>query len=310
MEKYFQEFAAAMQAPGAYHPGTVTSYLGDLRTGWETMSQIAGRPVTLEDLSPELILAMVEAELDRGRKRSTIQRRIASWRAFERFLLAQGYLSESFLPSREALAPLWERAQAPHPPTCLTSEQLQRLWEVLLRSDQRRAVRDLALIALFAEWGFPSQTLIGLRLEDIDLERRVLYVPRPIIGVDEFPLEASYEPLRRYLLQGRQEFDPKPGEFALFVSQLGRGLSRQGVWQLVQGWGRVAELPLKLTPRVLRNTAVYRMIRLNVPVERIQAALGHANAISTTILIRRIQRLCGNLPTPHLPMYPTDTKGS
>ncbi len=305
MESYFQAFEQSLKQAGTYNSGTITSYLGDLRKGLQMMTQILGRDVTLEDLSPALILSMVQQELAAGRKRSTIQRRIASWRAFERFLRAQG-LKGAFIPSKEELSQLWDEAEAPAHTTCLTAEQLKRLWDTLLRSDQRRAVRDLALIALFAEWGFPSQLIISLRVEDVDLDQRMIYIPRPVVGVDEFPLGAAYGPLRRYLTQGRQEFDPKPGETTLFISQLGRGLSRQGVWQLVQGWGREAGLAVRLTPRVLRNTAVLRMVRQDYPLERIQVALGHANAISTAILVRRIQRLCAEMPTPVLPTFPEE----
>ncbi len=304
MEEYMRMFIQALEDSGAYREGTLVSYWGDLRKGLMLMTQAAGKAITLEDLSPDLLLDMVRAEIRAGRKRSTIQRRVASWRAFDRFLLTQGYRSSSFMPSREALAPLWQEAQAPTHAACLTTEQLQQLWQTLLQSPQRRAVRDLALIALFVEWGFPSQTIIQLRVEHVDLERRVLYVPQPVVRLEEFPLEASYIPLRRYLEQGRPEFDPKPGENALFVSQLGRGLSRQGVWQLTQGWGEAAGLPLRVTPRVLRNTAVLRMIRQGVPLERIQSALGHANPISTSVLVRRVERLCGQLPTPVIPQIP------
>ena len=306
METYFQAFLDALREQQTYSPGTLTSYLGDLRKGWQIMSQVAGKPITLDDLSPDLVSAMIQEEIRAGRKRSTIQRRIASWRAFVRFLQRQGHLPEDkvVLPDRQTLAALWEEAQGPEAAQCLNSEQLRRLWETLRRSTHRRAVRDLAIIALIAEWGFPSQTVISLRVEDVDLERRMLYVPRPLLGLAEFPLKASYGPLLRYLTQGRQEFNPAPGEYALFISQLGRALSRQGVWQLVQGWGQEAELEVKLTPRILRNTAVYRLILQGTPMERIQAALGHANAISTAILVRRLRRVCASVPPPLLPVEP------
>ncbi len=306
MENYFQEFLAALKESQAYSASTLTAYLGDLRKGWQIMSEVAGRPITVEDLSPELLLGMVEKEVHAGRKRSTIQRRMASWRAFIRFLQQQGHLpaDKTVFPDHEALSVLWEQAKGPDTAQCLTSEQLQQLWRALLHSPHRRAIRDLAIIALIAEWGFPSQTVIGLRVEDVDLENRVLYVPRPLLGIAEFPIKASYGPLRRYLEEGRQELNPAPGEYALFISQLGRALSRQGLWQLVQSWGAEAALDAKLTPRVLRNTAVYRMIHQEVPIERIQAALGHANTISTAILVRRLRRVCADVPPSVLPAYP------
>lgn len=306
MEEHIQAFIQSLVDSGAYSEGTLASYLGDLRQGWQTMTQVKGGPVTLEDLSPDLVLAMLRAEIEAGRKRSTIQRRVASWRAFDRFLQQQGRRTTSFMPPRRALSVLWQEAAAPDHAACLSTDQLQQLWTTLLQSARRRAIRDLALIALFAEWGFPSQTVIQLRVEHVDLERRVLYLPQPVMRLEEFPLDASYEPLRRYLKRGRPEFDPKPGESALFISQLGRGLSRQGIWQLIQGWGAAAGLSVKVTPRVLRNTAVLRMIRKGEPLDRIQMALGHANPISTSVLLRRMDRLCRDVSMPVIPRLPEE----
>lgn len=308
MEEHMRAFIQSLAESGAYSQGTLTSYLGDLRKGWRIMSQVRNSPVTLEDLSPDLILAMVRTEIEAGRKRSTIQRRIASWRAFDRFLLQHGRRTTTFMPPREALSALWQQAKAPVHAVCLNTEQLQQLWTTLLQSPQRRAMRDLALIALFVEWGFSSQTVIRLRLEHVDLERRVIYVPQPVMRLEEFPLKEAYGPLRRYLEQGRPEFDPRPGENALFISQLGRKLSRQGIWQLIQGWGVAAGLSVKVTPRVLRNTAVLRMLRQGEPLERIQVALGHANPISTSVLLRRVERLCRDVPTPVIPRLPEETR--
>ncbi|HEY58165.1 MAG TPA: tyrosine-type recombinase/integrase [Anaerolineae bacterium] len=308
MEEQIRAFIQSLADSGAYSEGTLASYRGDLRKGWQMMSRAKGQTVGLDDLSPELILSMIQAEIEAGRKRSTIQRRVASWRAFDRFLLQYGLRTTSFMPPREALIALWQKAAEPAHAACLSSEQLQQLWTTLLQSTQRRAIRDLALIALFVEWGFPSQMVIQLRVEHVDLERRVVYVPQPVMRLEEFPLEESYEPLRRYLERGRPEFDPKPGENALFVSQLGRGLSRQGVWQLIQGWGAAAGLSINMTPRVLRNTAVLRMIRRGEPLERIQTALGHANPISTSVLLRRVERLCRALPMPIIPRLPEEAR--
>ncbi|RMD57367.1 hypothetical protein D6833_14010, partial [Candidatus Parcubacteria bacterium] len=274
---WIERFAQETQAQGGYHTHTLTAYLSDLRRGAQLLAQRLGHEPTPQELSPEHILWLLETDAQAGLRRSTLLRRMASWRAFERFLLLQQAITAPFLPDREALNQVWKDTDAPNHAPCLTTEDLERLWNTLLADSGRHARRDLALIALITEWGFSSQTIISLRLSDVDLEQRLVRIYSPIQGPIEFPLRASYEPLRRYLRYGRPEFNPDPHEDALFISQLGRRLSRQSLWQLVKNWGRAAGLSIPLTPRTLRHTAAYRMLKEGLPTSIIGLALEHTN---------------------------------
>lgn len=297
-------FAQFLQHDASYQGNTIAAYLTDLRKGVQALRRVLGRDPELSDLRPENLLAALQEEAASGLRRSTLQRRVASWRALERYLLQQSLVEAPFLPAAKDVKALWQDRDELDQVVCLRSEHLAQLWQTLLSQKHRQAIRDLALMALLLEWGFSSQTLIQLNLSDVDLEAGVLRITYPVRGPVEFPLRASLEPLRRYLQQGRPEFNPPPHEDALFVSQLGRRLSRQSLWQLVRKWGEEARLPMPLTPRLLRHTAVYRMVRQGMPLPLIGLALGHSNPISTGILLRRLQRLCGDMPPAELPVSP------
>ena len=79
-------------------------------------------------------------------------------------------------------------------------------------------------------------------------------------------------------------------EPALFVSQMGGRVSRQGIWQGIRNWGREAELSLDLSPRIIRHTATKAMIKAGKKIEEIQLLLGHQNIFSTRTLVRRLKR--------------------
>jgi site-specific recombinase XerD len=107
----------------------------------------------------------------------------------------------------------------------------------------------------------------------------------------------------RYLDQGREGLSPKDGEEHIFISQQGKPLSRQSVWHSLRIWGQKAGLAVSLTPRVLRTTAARRMLAQGVPPKTIGLALGHSNPLSTTLLVRRLQTHCNDVPPAAMPPF-------
>jgi integrase/recombinase XerD len=94
------------------------------------------------------------------------------------------------------------------------------------------------------------------------------------------------------LEEGRPELTQSLTEEALFVSQMGERITRQGVWQVLRSWGRQAKIRKAISPRILRHTAVKQMLLEDKPLVEIQKMLGHRNQFSTRALVRRIKKAC------------------
>jgi len=184
---------------------------------------------------------------------------------------------------------------------------LQRLWKTLLASPKRQARRDLALIALIAEWGFPIGALLKTEVQHVDLHERVLWMPQVMGTLMRWELDYSYEPLRRYVLHGRADLGAHPDVQRLFISQQGYQLSRQSVWHSLRLWGEAAGLDVMLTPRLLRITAAYRMMLAGTPPQTIGMAMGHTNPLSTSVLLRRLERQCEHIKSLELPRLPVES---
>jgi integrase/recombinase XerD len=88
--------------------------------------------------------------------------------------------------------------------------------------------------------------------------------------------------------EGRPNLNSAPDDPALFISQSGARMSRQSIWQVLRQMGKAAQLPVTLTPRLVRHTAALNMVRAGRPLPEIQALLGHSNALSTQALLQRL----------------------
>ncbi len=304
MDNWLPDFSAEVQRLLGYSPTTAGAYNGDIRRFWQYLRQKYGEAIPPERLGPQDVLDFLQAEAQKGRRRATLQRRIAALRVLERCLLLKKRIDKPFLPSEEQIVPVLQQGRPSRVSACLQTEHLQRLWQTLLASPKRQAVRDLALIALLAEWGLALSTLLDLQVYQVDEKSRSLWLPQ-ISGMDTpWELQASWQPLLRYVKQGRQDLGPRPGETHLFISQQGRPLSRQTVWHTLRTWGQAAGLELTLTPRVLRHTAAYRMLSQGLPATTIGKVMGHSNPLSTSLLIRRLKEHCTGVPPAEIPLLP------
>lgn len=299
LRELIAQFEAFLERQG-YRQMTLVGYLEDIQQFYEFLKAHLGREPEIADLTPERCKAYLADQAQRYR-RSTLMRRLASLRSFQRFLQSAGHLAEPFVPRTAELSEFLEKAQQAQEILCLSSDELRQIWESLLRAKTPRAVRDLAIIALFVEWGFPSEWLIRFRVDDVDLERSRIRIPDLVEQAMWIPVRAAREPLRRYLIL-RERFNPTGAEPALFLSQLGRPISRQSLWQSLRSWGEILRLRKPLTPQALRNTAAYRLSRQGVPADTLQIVFGHTNPLSTRFLLRRLNRACREVDVSRLPI--------
>ena len=139
------------------------------------------------------------------------------------------------------------------------------------------------------EFGISISTLVSLNLSDINLQRQRLRFRLSDQKEMRVSIPKSAGLIQEYLEASRPELTQKPLEKALFVSQMGKRISRQGLWQRLRSWGRRAELSQELSPRVIRHTAARQMILEGRRLGEIQRLLGHRNQLSTRFLVRRIK---------------------
>jgi integrase/recombinase XerD len=125
-------------------------------------------------------------------------------------------------------------------------------------------------------------------MDQLDLEVGILDLTPGSNFSYQIPKSVKY--LAEYISEERPDLIQSASEETLFISQLGGPISRQGVWQMLKSVSDRLDPPVKLTPRILRNTAVKRMIEDGLTVTEIQQRLGHRNIYSTRALVRKIKR--------------------
>lgn len=161
----------------------------------------------------------------------------------------------------------------------LDREQTARFFSVISDS------RDRALFATIYHYGLRVSEATMLRLEDVDLVRRRIFVHRLKGGHSgERPLFKSTARVLRKYLEVRQPTAP-----ALFTGRQG-DLDRRRIEQLFKRYGQEAGLPPSFTVRCLRHSIATHLLEAGMGIEFVQDHLGHVNIQNTLIYARLTDR--------------------
>ena len=89
--------------------------------------------------------------------------------------------------------------------------------------------------------------------------------------------------LKEYIEEVRPHLAKPSSPDKLFLSRLGRGLSRQQLWNIITGLARKAGLRRSITPHTLRHSFATHLIERGADLRSVQTMLGHADISSTQI---------------------------
>lgn len=267
-----------------YSENTRIAYAADLNQFLSFLLFKFERKPKLVDICPAVINEYWGYIHGLGLKNSTIYRKASTLRTLF------NYFEESDL-----LRDQKEWDQISWPESCNVSKhadldylnafEIKELIALVEGQENPRAYRDLVIIYILLETGLNISNLIGLNVGDWHNRSNKLKLPT---GDDLFFKDREAKALMNYLGFGRPELTQNQDEKALFVSQWGRRITRQGVWQMLKNYGEETKLSSPLSPRTLRHTSVQKLIKEGKTEEEIQVKLGHKNCMTTQSLIRRI----------------------
>lgn len=286
---HLKNYISELDTHSHYSASTRSAYASDLRRFVRILTRLLDRPPQVADFQPEVLLRYFEYEIQAGRSASTLNRRRATLKKFHHYLTAQQAAPAEFEMSdlERYNEDLFSEAEDAVPPRLLAEADIERLLACMTQARQPRTYRDQAMLTLLLELGLPVSRLVSLNLSDY-LPQKGLIQPR----ADRWlwvHIGQAQPFLDRYLAQARPDLNPQADEQALFISQLGTRMSRQGIWQILEHWGSCAELEISPSPRTVRYTAASRMITAGRSLEEIHLLLGHNNLLSTQAFLRRLQ---------------------
>jgi integrase/recombinase XerD len=208
---------------------------------------------------------------------TTIQRKVACLRSFYRHLRREELLDRD--PTAELKGP----PRGKRLPKVLTRDEVASLLSQP-RGGSPAALRDRALLELMYACGLRASEAVGMRLEEIDLDEGVLRAngkgsKERLVPVGSKAVAALFA----WLTVGRPKLVGVREETHVFVNQRGQGLTRQGLYKIVQRHARSAGLADRMSPHTLRHTFATHLLAGGCDLRSLQEMLGHADIATTQI---------------------------
>lgn len=254
---------------------TRTAYLRDLRLLQKALGQKSSEE--LLTVSRRQLLAYLSQLKQAGRSLTTIARKLASIKAFYRFLTAERYI-------RRDPAEVLEAAQKGiHLPKFLSVQEVDELLEQP-NLGTLEGYRDKTMLETLYATGMRVSELVSVPVENVDLKMQYLIVMGKGSKERMLPLgRTALKYLERYLNVVRpQLLHNKPDSCKeLFVTSWGGPLTRQRVNELLEGYAQSAGITKRVTPHMLRHSFATHLLNNGTDLRVVQELLGHAD-ISTT----------------------------
>jgi integrase/recombinase XerD len=210
---------------------------------------------------------------------------LSAVKSWFKFLIAKGVI-KSF-PSEDLVSPKVNKAM----PHFLSPAQIQAVLKQPEKYPTPEGKRDKAMLELLYSTGMQVAELLSLNVKDVNLTDHYVHCPGkgskeriiPICG-------EAVQSLHKYLAEGRSQLALYNREEALFLNRFGKRLSRQGLWRILKGHAKAANLTAEITPRTIRHSFAARLISEGADLHTVQQRLGHVSSATTQAYSRFINK--------------------
>ncbi len=278
MNRFINDFINYLSSEKKMAKNSLEAYKRDVREFSKMIEE--KQNLSLNEASNTEVVAYLLKLKNQGKSAATVNRKVASLRAFYNFMMIQENIKEN--PTTNIRSPKIERKTIEY----LTIEEIENL---LSKPDQSiKGMRDRAILELLYATGIRVSEIVEMNLEDVNLrmgfvtctgehgKARIIPMGRPSRAAVE---EYIYE-VRPKLIRNEDNT-----ENALFVNYAGNRLTRQGLWKLLKEYAKLAGIENKLTPQTLRNSFAVHMIQNGADLKSLQELMGHEDISATQIYL-------------------------
>ena len=254
---------------------TQLAYMRDLRLLMKSL-QLKADEELLQVSRQQLIAYLVRLKQE-GRASSTVARKLASIKAFYRFLTAERYIRRNPAEVLEAAS------RGLHLPKVLSVQEVERLLDEP-NLGTLDGYRDKTMLELLYATGMRVSELVNVPVKNVDMKMQYAIVMGKGSKERMLPLgRTALHYLEHYLSVVRpQLLHGKPDAAAeLFVTGWGGPMTRERFYEIIVAYGKSAGISKRVTPHMLRHSFATHLLNNGTDLRIVQELLGHAD-ISTT----------------------------
>ena len=254
---------------------TLSSYAADLKRYTLFLKE---REKDIASALRSDIIDFNEALRSDGYSVPSICRYLSSIKAVYKYLLIENILATD--PSDNIHMPKkWERL-----PKALSLSEVMELLQASF--SEKTMLRDSAMLELLYSSGLRVSELVKIKLGDIHFDAGFVRIMGKGAKERVVPVNVrALEKVKKYMEEERPETLKKRQSPYLFVTRLGKPMSRQRFWQTLKVLGKQAGLDI--SPHTIRHCFATHLLEGGADLRSVQKMLGHSD-ISTTQIYTKV----------------------
>jgi integrase/recombinase XerC len=281
-------FTSYLELEKNYSPHTVKAYERDLL---EFMAfckedfQVDG----IDEANYSVIRTWIVHLVNKKLSNRSVNRKLASVKAYYRFLLRIGKINSSPLRKHKALKTS-RKLEIPFSET-----EMELLAGALPFENTFEGIRDRLVIELFYTTGIRRAELINLKMHDVDLEEKTIKVLGKRNKERILPLLEATAKLTREYFASRETISGGKDDAFVFLSKSGNKMYETLVYRIINGYFSKVSSKTKKSPHILRHTFATHLLNKGADLNSVKELLGHSSLASTQVYthnsIAELQRI-------------------
>lgn len=293
-QQLIEQFLDALWMEHGLSQNTLAAYRNDLASLGQWLNS---QHSELENAQQGELQGFLAYRFSQGSKNRSAARLLSSMRRFYAWLLRE---------RRIQLDPV-ALIEAPKPEQPLPRSLSEAQVEALLQApdtSQILGVRDRAMLEMLYATGLRVSELIGLQFSQVSIDPGVIRVIGKGNKERLVPLgEEAVDWLQNYMGSARADLIARhPPCNTLFITNRGRGMSRQAFWYLLKRYALQAGInPEVLSPHTLRHAFATHLLNHGADLRVVQMLLGHSDISTTQIYTHVAQQRLQDIYQQHHP---------
>ena len=207
----------------------------------------------------------------------TINRKIASLKAYYKFLQKIGEIEINPLAKHKALKTS-KKIQTPFSET-----EMNNVLNNIAYPDNFEGKRDQLIIHLLYTTGIRRAELVNLKLKNVDFEEKSMKVLGKRNKERIIPLLKETIGFFKEYLEERDVLEMTQDEDIVFLTKSGNKIYETLVYRIINKYFEKVSAKVKRSPHILRHTFATHLLNKGADLNSVKELLGHASLASTQV---------------------------
>jgi integrase/recombinase XerC len=270
------KFIDYLRSEKNYSRHTITAYQKDLED-FTRFCELEFDQNTIDKLPYSIVRSWIVLLVDSGISNRSINRKMASLKAYYKFLMHLGVLKSTPFAKHKALK-ITQKVAMP-----FSVEEMQKMLSEIPFKDDFEGIRDKLIIELLYATGIRRDELINLKIRNVHFSPDTIKVLGKRNKERIIPLIPKVSSLiKEYIIQ-RNNLEKISDSDFLFLLKSGYKIYDSLVYRIINHYFSIVTSKEKKSPHILRHTFATHLLNQGADLNAVKELLGHASLSSTQV---------------------------